>query len=124
MFDYWFAPKDSAQRFGLISADGRRHPYPEVLHALLAENIHPFCTNLARSCGGSKVEALFIAGDVSKPVRRIINSGEVELQPSLVQVCQGEIHVRLSGNGQITVQPQYAHPCGFRGDYQRLGLGI
>jgi beta-lactamase superfamily II metal-dependent hydrolase len=124
MFDYWFAPKDATQRVGLISADGRRHPFPEVLHALRAESIHPYCTNLARSCGGSRVEAIFSAADVSKQVRRIINAGEVELQPNLVQVCQGEIHVHLNGKGEITVQPQYAHPCGFRGDYQRLGLGL
>jgi len=121
---YWFSPADDdgTRRFGLVSADGRRHPHVEALRALQSASVHPYCTNLARPCGGSRIDAMFTSSDVPLEVRRIINSGDVELPAGVSQPCQGEIHVNLDPGGRMTVTPQFNHPCGYRGDYQKLGL--
>jgi hypothetical protein len=123
MFEYWFASANTSnQRIGVISADGRRHPYPEVLAALRNAGIHPYCTNLARPCGGSKVDALFTSASLPKDLSRFINSGEVELPSNATQPCQGDIHVNVDAQGRLSVTPEFAHPCGFRGDFASLGL--
>jgi beta-lactamase superfamily II metal-dependent hydrolase len=123
MVTYWYKQKsDGAQRFGVVSADGRRHPHVEALNALEAAGIHPYCTNLARPCGGGKIDAMFTSADVPLNVSRIINAGDVELPVGAIQPCQGEIHIHVAADGQLTVTPEFHHPCGFRGDYAALGL--
>jgi hypothetical protein len=115
---------DKLQRFALISADGRRHPHSDVLTMFEDADIHPYCTNLASACGGRKIGQLIAGGSIAPEVAQVINSGDIELRPALVQVCQGEIHCHIDADGSLSVTPQFAHPCGFRGDFARLGVPV
>ena len=45
---------------------------------------------------------------------------EVAANPGQVQVCQGDVTIRINDDGNFTVTPENAVPCGFRRGYQSL----
>jgi hypothetical protein len=112
---YVFA--SSGHRVGIISANGQSHPSEEVIHNLEKLGIEPYCTNLIPKCGAN-IKQLIDTRGIDPELGRFVNyyqGGSGRIQP-----CQGDIMVTVDQQGRISVQRQFDHPCGFRGDFQKL----
>lgn len=113
--DGYFA--DSDNRIAVVSADGQRHPDPEVIEELERRSIHPYCTNLMPVCGAN-VQMLRNLPTLSPALAKLVRE---TAEPRLVpQTCQGSITLTIQENGQINIEPEIHAPCTFRGDYERL----
>ncbi len=116
-----FTSDGGTPRFAITSANGQSHPDLEVIEELERMGIHPYCTNLLPNCGAS-VTNLRPLQDLEPELARWLR--EVSTNSGLVQPCQGDIIVRIDGTGQLSVAPEFARPCGFRGDYDSLLSGL
>lgn len=117
-------PTADDERVAIISANGSsHHPHSSVLAELARMGVKPYCTNLSERCGGTAQQMLAEANpNVSADLLRTIQIFAVD--PGRERPCQGNITVEIAASGEVKVVPQYAHPCGFRGDWERLfGLG-
>lgn len=114
VLDYIFlGSSEDSQRVALISANGRTHPAPAVLRALVDRKIHPYCTNLSRVCG-PRIRSLYTSKGASPETAKYVNSMDPEPPASKIQVCQGDIHVSISPAGAVTVTPSLANHCALR----------
>jgi beta-lactamase superfamily II metal-dependent hydrolase len=107
------------QRYAVISANGRSHPSPATLGALKDRNVFPYCTNLAKMCG-SKIRAMFTSDTASPETVRFVNAMDPEPRAALLSACQGDICVRVSATGEVSVQSQHSNACHLRGDLDGL----
>jgi beta-lactamase superfamily II metal-dependent hydrolase len=106
----------------IISANGKTHPSPDVLDALVARRIAPYCTNLARRCGANRRN--LVTSDQTDPVLvRFLNSASIE-DDSSSQPCQGDITLQLQPGVSPAVFTQHANLCPLRGDYDFLSVQI
>jgi beta-lactamase superfamily II metal-dependent hydrolase len=112
--------KDSAlERVACISANGRTHPSDEVLNDLISRGIKPYCTNLAVRCGAARAEKLESATSDPELLRYLSMFAKAGAGKK-VQPCQGNITLRVSDEGELTIETEHNHPCPFRGDYNKL----
>ncbi|WP_244785480.1 ComEC/Rec2 family competence protein [Cupriavidus pauculus] len=121
VLDVLFASReDAGERYAIVSASGSaHHPNASVLRELSTRGIKPYCTNLAERCGGVAQSVLEIKNpDVSPELLRSLQTFAVE--PGRERPCQGDICIEITAGGQLTVVPQYQHPCGFRGEWGNL----
>lgn len=116
-------PTGDEVKIAIISANGSsHHPHPSVLGELARLGIKPYCTNLSERCGGIAQRVLSESNpDVSPELLRVLQNFAVD--PGRERTCQGNVTIEISARGTVRAVPQFAHPCGFRGDWQRL-LGI
>jgi hypothetical protein len=108
------------RRFAVTSADGISHPDLEVIEWLEKNSIEPFCTNLIQACGAN-VQRLIALPTLEPELARWIREVAVANE---VQTCQGDVMIRIDQTGDLTVEPEYNHPCGYRGDYDRFFFGL
>jgi beta-lactamase superfamily II metal-dependent hydrolase len=108
---------DAGERAAIISANGHSHPDREVLEWLEANGISPFCTNLVPQCGANVAPLLHLPG-LDPVLARWLR--EVSESAAYIQPCQGNITISIGDDGLISVRPEFAHPCGYRGDYRAL----
>lgn len=102
----------------LISSNGKaHHPSPLVLAALQKKGILPYCTNLAKVCGGGKVQTLLNDSTISPSLRRFLNSVDNDLSRHGPTPCQGDIAVTIDAFGAVSVNRQFGNACAYRGDY-------
>jgi beta-lactamase superfamily II metal-dependent hydrolase len=107
----------TGERAAVISANGRSHPDEEVLDWLEADGVSPYCTNLVPQCGAKVTRLLPLPGLDPLLARWLQEVSEAGAQ---VQPCQGDVRILIDDDGRISVTPQFAHPCGYRGDYGAL----
>lgn len=117
VLDHLFA--SSGQRIACISANGRSHPHSEIYKDIERRGVLPYCTNLATECGAT-TRKLATIGELEPALRRFVNVAVEPDMENFIQPCQGDIEVTISASGNITVTPQYAHPCPYRGDLDFL----
>jgi len=110
------AEPDHSTRFALISADGSSHPHADVLRALRARGIKPYCTNLARMCGGGTLKRLIPTDGLDPRFARYINSSEFAEARAESNACQGEICLEISDSGELNVRRQFDVACPVRGE--------
>jgi beta-lactamase superfamily II metal-dependent hydrolase len=103
-------------RYGITSANGSSHPDIGVIEWLESNSVKPFCTNLIPSCGAN-AQRLLVLPDVEPQLARWIREVAVTAE---TQACQGNIKVSIAENGDLSVTPEYAHPCAYRGDFLAL----
>jgi beta-lactamase superfamily II metal-dependent hydrolase len=107
---------NTGDRFAITSANGLTHPDLDVIKFLEQNQIRPYCTNLIPACGANAQRLLLLPCEpnLARWLREVAeNQGQV-------QVCQGDVTVRVSRDGNFDVIPQHANACDFRGDYRSL----
>lgn len=114
VLDYLFDDKavttqSLPQKIAIISADGRKHPAPEVLRDLKDRGIHPYCTGLSTACSGS-VPLPSVSSNVIEPslVRLVAGFAEPSSRPA---ACQGNIALSIDSAGQMAVRPEINSLC-------------
>jgi beta-lactamase superfamily II metal-dependent hydrolase len=118
--DYFFGERAKIKRrVALISADGRSHPAPATLKALHSRGILPYCTNLAKICGGN-VRRMFVGPGIAADVAKWINAHDPNLSDATRPACQGDICVAVRPDGELTVTRQHNNACAYRGDLDLL----
>jgi hypothetical protein len=104
-------------RIAITSANGQSHPDLEVIEWLEKNSIHPYCTNLMPACGANAQKLLTLPGldpQLARWIREVAdNAGEV-------QVCQGDVLIQITPQGDLTVAPEHRNGCGYRGDFDAL----
>jgi beta-lactamase superfamily II metal-dependent hydrolase len=101
-----------------ISANGRTHPSSEVLNEIVSRGILPYCTNLAKRCGGYLTHE--IKAEHTDPVLvRFVNSAATETNGT-TQPCQGNIILEFAPGQPIKVKTQHANLCPLRGELDFL----
>ncbi|WP_237480299.1 ComEC/Rec2 family competence protein [Lichenibacterium dinghuense] len=101
----------SGDRYGVTSANGQSHPHPETIFAISQMGVDPYCTNLMPPCGANVSKLAPIKGVDPSLARLIRESAEDsgEMQP-----CQGDILVRVTADGVLTVTPEFDAFCSYR----------
>ncbi len=114
-----FLYSDSDNNIALISADGKSHPSDEVLETLAKLNVKPYCTGLAKKCGGV-VREIFNNEHLYARLNRFINIVLDESGEHSKQSCQGDVHVSIDGSGTISVDTQIDNFCHYRTNLSNL----
>ncbi len=110
VIDHIFA--DDGERIAAISANGRSHPHTETYATLEERDIKPYCTNLATQCGAN-IHSMLVVPDLDPVLRRYLASYS-EPVGTAIQPCQGDIEIRIDGDGKLSVTPQFNHACPYR----------
>lgn len=107
--------EDPTNNIAIISAiGGNHHPHADVLKIISEKNIQPYCTNLAKSCGGGGDIRLFKKIEtLSNPLNSLISANIVN-NSKQTQPCQGDIHIKINRNGEINISTELDNICWYR----------
>jgi len=114
VIDHLYRNQDEGDRIAIISANGKSHPSTETLKILADKKIKPFCTYLAKDCGGDIVKRFHNLPDIEPEIKRYLNT-LADSDISMKQLCQGDILLSLKDDGSYTITTELDHPCPYRG---------
>lgn len=120
IIEYIFGDND--KRFACISANGRSHPDSETLVELKRQNILPYCTNLAKDCGGQMNKVFPLDTQIDPKLLLYLNRVMDESLVDSQQPCQGDITITIDNDGALSVTPERDLPCPYRGGYDFVNM--
>lgn len=117
--DFIFGPTAKhPQQIAIVSADGKKHPHPDVIKDLAARDVLPYCTNLAAICSSGEIRDVISTSSLDAALVRFLNT--VSSDTARSSPCQGDITVEIDNSGQVSVLRQYQNLCPFRGEFPTL----
>lgn len=118
VLNFLFGTPAADKAIAIVSADGRSHPDPTVLQSLEARGIAPYCTNLSKHCSGRLSSENVVSNTVDETLVRFLRS--VAMPSSRPQACQGDITVKISPAGDVSVERQFENACPLRGELELM----
>lgn len=121
VLDRLFIDADDRPRMAIISAQGTKHPDAEVLQRLRQMGVKPYCTGLARMCLQAPQISLPSSANVFEPGLSSLIDGARDVN-AIGSACQGDIMLRLFGNGQFDIHRSTGVACWLRGEVPVPGI--